>query len=83
MNDIFKTHKIDKLRLLKIDCEGSEHEILRNTNPEFLKNIQSVRGEFHENKILTDEYDNESLYNYVSQYVKDINVVKTKVCFLV
>lgn len=33
-----------KIRLLKIDCEGAEYEILRSAP---LDNIQSIRGELH------------------------------------
>lgn len=82
LHDIFKTHKINKLRLLKIDCEGSEYEILHNTDREILKNIQTLRGEFHENKNLTDKYDVDELYNFISQYITDIKVVKARGCFV-
>lgn len=36
----------DKLRLLKIDCEGSEYDIL-NSSKDLLPRIESLRGEFH------------------------------------
>lgn len=75
-------HKIKELKLLKIDCEGSEYEILYNTNEEILKRIKSLRGEFHENKRLTEEYDVENLYSYVRQYIDDVKVVKAKNCFI-
>ena len=67
---------------LKFDCEGSEYEILHNTNTEILKNIQALRGEFHENKNLTNKYDIDELYNFVSQYITDIKVVKARGCFI-
>jgi FkbM family methyltransferase len=41
---IFKSNKIDRLALLKIDCEGAEFEILP---PAPLSKIDRLRGEFH------------------------------------
>ena len=67
LEGIFKKYNINKLKLLKIDCEGSEYEILYNTDTNLLKNIENLRGEFHENKNLTDEYDIDKLCEYVSK----------------
>lgn len=82
LEKVIKKHKIKELKLLKIDCEGSEYEILYNTNEEILKRIKFLRGEFHENKDLTEEYDVDNLYAYVSQYINDVKVVKAKNCFI-
>ena len=82
LENIMTKHKIKELKLLKIDCKGSEYEILYNTNEEILKRIKSLRGEFHENKRLTEEYDVENLYSYVRQYIDDVKVVKAKNCFI-
>ncbi|MDR1418168.1 MAG: FkbM family methyltransferase [Endomicrobium sp.] len=48
LDEIFKRHNINECKLLKIDCEGAEYEILYNTKLENLKNINHLRGEFHE-----------------------------------
>jgi FkbM family methyltransferase len=45
--DIFKKHKIEKLKLLKIDCEGAEYEILEAADDKLLTKIEYLRGEFH------------------------------------
>lgn len=82
LEDIFKKYNIENLKLLKIDCEGSEYEIIYNTKEEILRSIEHVRGEFHENKNLTDKYDVEKLIEYLKQYVKDIVVVKATQCFV-
>ncbi len=37
-------HGIDRVALLKIDCEGSEYEIL---TPDVLARVDRIRGEFH------------------------------------
>ena len=50
LNQIFNTHKIKACKILKIDCEGAEHEILLNTN--LLDKIEYLMGEFHINSFL-------------------------------
>lgn len=45
LDRIFADHGIDRCRLLKIDCEGAEHEILRTTG--VLPRIDHMRAEFH------------------------------------
>ncbi len=82
LDKIITKYKIKNIKLLKIDCEGSEYEILYNTKPKTLEKIQMLRGEFHENKHLTQEYDIDKLYQYIEQYIKDIKVVKARNCFI-
>jgi len=83
LEEIFKKYNINKLKLLKIDCEGSEYEILYNADTNLLKNIENLRGEFHENKNLTDEYDIDKLCEYVSKYIKNYKVTKARHCFVI
>ena len=82
LEEIFKKYNINKLKLLKIDCEGSEYEILYNADTNLLKNIENLRGEFHENKNLTGEYDIDKLCEYVSKYIKNYKVTKARHCFV-
>lgn len=82
LEEIFKKYNINKLKLLKIDCEGSEYEILYNTNTNILNKIENLIGEFHENKDLTDEYDIDKLCDYVSKYIKNYKVTKARHCFV-
>lgn len=42
--EIFDKYKIDRLDLLKIDCEGAEYEIL---DTPLLERVDRLRGEFH------------------------------------
>ena len=69
-DDIFSNNNISKCKLLKIDCEGAEHEILYNANEENLKNCEYMRAEFHGEKS-----EQENLYNYCNKYIKNIEVV--------
>lgn len=48
LDEIFKQNNINEVKLLKIDCEGAEYEILYNTSLENLKKTKHMRGEFHE-----------------------------------
>lgn len=82
LTDIFLDNNITNLKLLKIDCEGAEYEILNNTQPSLLNKIEILRGEFHENKTLTDEYDAEKLLNYTKQHINDCKVLISKDCFI-
>lgn len=66
-DDIFEKYNIDKCKLLKIDCEGSEYEILYNANENNIKKCNNMRGEFHGNK-----EDQKKLYEYCLKYINDI-----------
>ena len=50
LDDIFLAHGIQRCRLLKIDCEGSEHEILLRAA--CLDRVDYLSGEFHINEHL-------------------------------
>jgi FkbM family methyltransferase len=47
LEDIFKSNNLQKCDLLKIDCEGSEYEILQNSTPETLKKVKKMVCEYH------------------------------------
>lgn len=47
LDDALDELGVDRVKLLKIDCEGSEHEIL--TAAESLRRVEYLRGEFHIN----------------------------------
>ncbi len=48
---IFQQYKIDRVKLLKIDCEGMEYEIL-GCHEEMLDSVDYLVGEFHVNKAI-------------------------------
>jgi len=52
LDEIFRVHGISRCKLLKIDCEGMEHEILRGTN--MLDRVDYLCGEFHASLELDD-----------------------------
>jgi FkbM family methyltransferase len=49
---VLEDHRIDRVRLLKIDCEGMEYEILEDAP---LDRVDYFVGEFHRNQRLVDE----------------------------
>lgn len=69
-DDIFSNNNISKCKLLKIDCEGAEYEILYSANVENLKNCEYMRGEFHGKK-----YKQKDLYNHCNKFIKNIDVM--------
>lgn len=68
-------NKQEHIRLLKMDCELSEYEILKNTKIENLKKISFLSGEFHEKK----GFDNpDELESYVKKYIPNVNITRCK-----
>lgn len=49
LEKIFLDNKIERCRLIKIDCEGCEYETLKNCPPEILKKVDYIVGEHHYN----------------------------------
>ena len=63
LDDIFERFHIEECALLKIDVEGSEHEVLRASR--LLGRARCIRGEFHENDHLASQgHSMESLHTY-------------------
>lgn len=56
LEEIINTNKIDKSTLLKIDCEGSEYDIILNAKKELFDNIKLILIETHQ--------DNKYKYTY-------------------
>jgi FkbM family methyltransferase len=74
LENIFAKYNISKCKLLKIDCEGAEYEILTDAG-EFLKKCAHLRGEFHQYKSsgLTVKKA-EILEKYCRQFIRDVQV---------
>jgi len=48
LKDIFEDNNLRKINFLKIDCEGSEYDILFNTPKRYLSKIDRIAIEYHE-----------------------------------
>ncbi len=67
LDEVFAANNIERCRLLKIDCEGSEHEMLLSTRS--LGRIDFLSAEFHINRNLeTKGYSIERLTGYCRKY---------------
>lgn len=67
LDDIFIKNDIESCQLLKIDCEGCEHEILTNTN--VLDKIDCLSAEFHINSSLENQgFSIERLKEHCAKY---------------
>lgn len=68
LDEVFEQHGIERCRLLKIDCEGSEHEILRAAR--CLGRVDHLAGEFHINATLRAQgYSIEGLLEHCGRFV--------------
>ena len=58
LDQVIREHKIDKIDFLKIDCEGSEYDILDSLTSESFEKINVISLEFHDLKstIYTADY---------------------------
>jgi FkbM family methyltransferase len=75
LSQIFNDYRLDRCRLLKIDSEGAEYEILFNTPPNILSRVDIIQGEFHTNKRLRrDGYKPAALRKWLRQLVKRVRV---------
>lgn len=77
LDHVFDSLAIDKCKFLKIDCEGSEYEILFSTHS--LSKVEYLSGEFHHNQLLQSYgYTVEELLKHCeSQIDRDKLLIKT------
>ena len=68
LDEVFRAQAIDRCKLLKIDCEGLEYEVLYNTR--VLDRVDYLAGEFHCNAYLEGQnYRPERLMEYCSNWI--------------
>lgn len=75
--DIFAEYGIERCKLLKIDCEGSEYAIL-SSSENLLDRVDYLRGEFHINATLEAAgWSMEKLLQLCQRHIKPENIVVT------
>jgi FkbM family methyltransferase len=68
LDSIIEDLNIEKIKLMKIDCEGSEYDIFYSC--ENLSKIEYLSAEFHTNSnLLNRGYTAESLVSHLSKYI--------------
>jgi FkbM family methyltransferase len=63
LTSIIEQNNLEKIDLLKLDCEGSEYDIIYNTDPAVLKRVNMMVIEVHQ--IDEDNYNLNSLDQYL------------------
>ena len=66
---IFDEYGLERVKLLKIDCEGAEYEIFR-AEPELLSRVDYLRGEFH----AFPGHDPDELLALCRRYIRPENI---------
>lgn len=73
LDRVFEEHDIRSCKLLKIDCEGAEHEILMNSA--CLKRVEYLSGEFHIDGHLQDQgYTIDRLLEHVRRFIPEDHI---------
>lgn len=67
-----KTNGIDKIDLLKIDCEGAEFDILYNSKTLESDKIKNIVGEFHNLKYNQCDNNSSKLIEYCEKHIHGI-----------
>ncbi|WP_218082798.1 FkbM family methyltransferase [Anthocerotibacter panamensis] len=76
LEKIFEQNSIEHCKLLKIDCEGAEYEILLNCT--ILDKIDYLAAEFHINKVLLRYgYSSQDLFEHCARFFKAENMAVT------
>jgi len=70
LEDIFESNGLDRIDMLKMDCEGEEYNLLFNTTNEYLKRIDRMCIEYHD--YLPTKYNHRDLINYLSELKYDV-----------
>jgi len=67
LDEVFSIHKIDRCKLLKIDCEGMEYEILSGTK--VFARVDYLAGEFHASPAMQSQgWSPERLHAYCASF---------------
>lgn len=76
LDAVFDALGIERCKLLKIDCEGSEYEILLATRS--LEKVEYLSGEFHFNDLLLAQgHTPEGLLRHCEKYIEPFKLVVT------
>lgn len=68
LDHLFHSLGVDKCKLLKIDCEGSEYEVLLSTRS--LAKVEYLSGEFHQNEwLLSQGYSFDRLLKHCKEQI--------------
>lgn len=69
--EVFNKYKIKRCDLLKLDCEGSEYDIIKSLDDNIVNVIDQISVEFHDNKTTQE------LIDILSRWYKGENIHKS------
>lgn len=75
LEDIFSRYGVETCHFLKIDCEGSEYEILLNAHEDTLRRIRMIAMEYH---VGLNDHDPGDLVNFLQS--RGFRAEKTGLC---
>ena len=79
LDAVFDALDLERCKLLKIDCEGSEYEILLATRS--LEKVEYLSGEFHYNDLLLAQgHTPEGLRQHCEKYIEPYKLVISPPC---
>ena len=64
LEDFCKKHALKKINFLKMDCEGSEYDILLGATKEFLSSIEKISMEYHDG---SNEHKHQELVDFLEK----------------
>lgn len=73
---IFETFKIDRINLLKLDCEGCEYPILLNSSETLIRRIDRIILEEHNTDLISNIYPSKVLENLLLRYDFEVSILK-------
>ncbi|MFH0889849.1 MAG: FkbM family methyltransferase [Candidatus Aenigmatarchaeota archaeon] len=76
LDDFVKRKKISSIEFLKMDCEGSEYDILFNCSGDTLKKIKKISMEYH--KIDNKRYDGRRLKSFLEKKGFEVNMLESR-----
>jgi len=73
LRDIINEYKITKIDFLKLDCEGSEYEILLNLDKISLDKIERIVAEMHPD---IEDYKIKDVIDFLNVHKFDVKIIK-------
>jgi len=73
VQDIIKKNDIQKIDILKLDCEGAEYEILLNLDQETLLKIKKIVSEMHPN---IENFEIEQVKKFLIKNGFDVKIIR-------
>lgn len=76
LSDLMQENQIEKIDLLKMDCEWSEYEIFFSLEWEILSRIANIYMEVHYNPTIAKKYEKWSMVDFLKSKGFDVKIIK-------